>query len=378
MSIQELAQQEFNLQDDLVYLNHAAVAPWPNRTRRAVEQFARENNELGSWHYSDWMQTETRLRECIARLINATADDIALVKNTSEALSMVAYGLSWQAGDNVVISDQEFPSNRIVWESLSTQGVEVRQVDLTGADSPENALIKACDRQTRLLSISSVQYASGFRVQLEHLGEHCRQHDILFCVDAIQSIGAVELDVQACQADFVMADGHKWMLGPEGLALFYTRPDSRDRLQLREFGWHMVEQMGDFDNPAWQPARSARRFECGSPNMLCIHALDASLALLEEAGIQAVQQQIEQNSRQMMERIEQLDNLTLLTDSRAGRYAGIVTFKHRKLDADSLYQILVDNRILCAQRGGGIRYSPHFYTPWSKIEHGLRLANDVG
>jgi len=378
MSIETLAQQEFNLQDDLVYLNHAAVAPWPNRTRKAVEQFARENNELGSWHYPEWTQTETRLRERIGRLINAGADDIALVKNTSEALSMVAYGLTWQTGDNIVTSDQEFPSNRIVWESLGSRGVEVRQVDLHSAGSPENALIQAMDNHTRLLSISSVQYASGLRVQLEALGEYCRQHDILFCVDAIQSIGAVALDVQACHADFVMADGHKWMLGPEGLALFYTRPEIRDRLQLTEYGWHMVEKMGDFDARDWQPANNARRFECGSPNMLCNHALEASLSLLEEAGMPAVQQQIEQNSRQMMERIEQLDNLILLTDPEPGRYAGIVVFKHRQLESTSLYQTLMANRILCAQRGGGIRFSPHFYTPWTKIEHGLLFANDCG
>lgn len=373
--VQALIEQEFNLQDDLVHLNHAAVGPWPRRTLQAVEAFARENHQLGSLHYPSWIEVETRLRERGARLINARAEDIALVKNTSEALSIVAWGLDWQPGDTVVISDEEFPSNRIVWESLEARGVQVRQVNLHGAQSPEQALFEAIDPKTRLLAISSVQYASGLRVNLEQLGEQCRQHNVLFCVDAIQSLGAMQIDVQACGADFVMADGHKWMLGPEGLALFYSRPQAREQLRLFEYGWHMVEQMGDFDNPQWQPAHSARRFECGSPNMLCIHALDASLSLLEEIGMATIEQQVLANSQRMFDTIGQLSNLELITDTQAGRYAGIVVFKHKQIPVEQLYSRLMEQHVLCAQRGGGIRFSPHFYTPWTKIEQGLQMAN---
>ena len=373
--VQALIEQEFNLQDDLVHLNHAAVGPWPRRTLQAVEAFARENHQLGSLHYPSWIEVETRLRERGARLINARAEDIALVKNTSEALSIVAWGLDWQPGDTVVISDEEFPSNRIVWESLEARGVQVRQVNLHGAQSPEQALFEAIDPKTRLLAISSVQYASGLRVNLEQLGEQCRQHNVLFCVDAIQSLGAMQIDVQACGADFVMADGHKWMLGPEGLALFYSRPQAREQLRLFEYGWHMVEQMGDFDNPQWQPAHSARRFECGSPNMLCIHALDASLSLLEEIGMTTIEQQVLANSQRMFDTIGQLSNLELITDTQAGRYAGIVVFKHKQIPVEQLYSRLMEQHVLCAQRGGGIRFSPHFYTPWTKIEQGLQMAN---
>lgn len=373
--VQALIEQEFNLQDDLIHLNHAAVGPWPARTLRAVEAFARENHQLGSLRYPQWITLETRLRERCARLINARVEDIALVKNTSEALSMVAWGLDWQPGDTVIISDEEFPSNRIVWESLQSRGVQVRQVNLHGHQTPEQALIEAFDAQTRLLAISSVQYASGLRVDLDQLGEHCRQHNVLFCVDAIQSIGAMQLDVQACGADFVMADGHKWMLGPEGLALFYSRAQAREQLQLFEYGWHMVEQMGEFDNPQWEPAHSARRFECGSPNMLCTHALEASLSLIEAIGMDAIEQQVLTNTRSMFDSIAQLPNLELLTDTRPGRYAGIVVFKHTQTPVEQLYPWLMEQRVLCAQRGGGIRFSPHFYTPWAKIEQGLQRAN---
>lgn len=377
--MQETTQwpDEFPLDDGLIYLNHAAVAPWPQRTRDAVMRFAEENARTGSEGYPHWIEVETRLRRGLARLINAPAsEDIALLKNTSEALSVVAYGLPWQAGDNIVISDQEFPSNRIVWESLSEQGVTVRRVDLASADTPEQALMRACDRETRLLSISWIQYASGLRLHLEPLGEFCSSRDILFCVDAIQGIGALEFDVQACQADFVMADGHKWMLGPEGLALLYVRPERRDLLKLKQFGWHMVENHLDFDAPDWQPAHSARRFECGSPNMLGAHALQASIELLLEIGMTEVQRQVLENARYLMERIRQMPQLRLITNPDRNRHAGIVTFAHTTADANALYRYLMSQRVMCAARGGGVRFSPHFYNTHEQIDAALAMAVD--
>lgn len=368
---------EFELQHDLLHLNHAAVAPWPRCTREAVEAFARENATQGSLHYSHWVRLESELRQLLAQLINADqADDIALLKNTSEALSVVAHGLPWQAGDNIVISDQEFPSNRIVWESLQNRGVELRQVSLGDATSPEQALIQACDASTRLLAISSVQYASGLRVELELLGQFCRDQSILFCVDAIQSIGALEFDVEAVNADFVMADGHKWMLGPEGLALFYSHKAARDQLGLHQFGWHMIEHHEDFDRKDWQVASSARRFECGSPNMLGIHALHASIRLLLATGMPQIQQAVLANSEMLFDLIENSTNLECITDTTPGRYGGIVVFRHKTLPSADLYRHLMHHRVLCALRGGGIRFSPHFYTPRHHLQQAIELADN--
>lgn len=217
---------EFPQEPGLIYLNHAAVAPWPARTAEAVRRFAEENLRVGALHYPRWLETERSLRESLRALLNAAStDDIALLKNTSEALSVVAHGLDWRPGDVVITARQEFPSNRVVWESLREQGVEVRLADLAEADTPEEALIALADERTRLLSISSVQYGTGLRMNLARLGRFCREHGILFCVDAIQSLGGLRMDVQAIQADFVMADGHKWMLGPEGWR--YSTPPRR-------------------------------------------------------------------------------------------------------------------------------------------------------
>jgi len=366
---------EFQLDDSIVYLNHAAVSPWPRRTVDAVRDFAAENLAWGSRRYPEWVKTETRLRQQLQALINArSVDEIALLKNTSEALSVVAYGLPWKAGDKVVISNLEFPSNRIVWESLVKYGVTTEAADLSAGDSPEAALIASLDGRTRLLSVSSVQYGTGLRLDLDKLGNACRERGILFCVDAIQSLGAVTFDVQACQADFVMADGHKWMTGPEGIALFYCRSELMDRLDLKQYGWHMVEDPSDYSRTTWEPARSARRFECGSPNMTGIHALQASLELLLEVGMATIQQQVLENTRFMLDFFNRhADRFALLTPQTTERHAGIVTFRPLQETPESLYEMLTAANVACALRGGGIRFSPHFYTPRKKLCKALEL-----
>jgi len=371
--------QEFSLDRDLIYLNHAAVSPWPTRTAQAIKQFADENATQGSLNYPKWLALETELRELCRALINApSVNDIALLKNTSEALSVVAYGLQWQAGDNIVISDQEFPSNRIVWQSLQRYGVELRtaRLDLQD-DNPEQALLQCCDNRTRLLAISSIQYATGLRSDLATLGQFCRRNGILFCVDAIQSIGAVQLDVQQIGADFIMADGHKWMLAPEGLALFYCSSRMRDQLTLRQYGWHMTEDYLNFNQTDWQPAASGRRFECGSPNMLGVHGLHASLSLLQEIGMAEVESRVLERSEMIMQAVQDSPCLELVTPQKTGRYGGIVSFRHKTLDAEQALQKLAQQRISCAARRGAIRFSPHFYTPRDAIARAMDCATQL-
>ena len=370
--LDDLLEQEFPVEENFLYLNHAAVAPWPVRTGNAVRQFAAQCVDMGARDYIAWMEAEQELRGTLAGFINAaSADDIALTKNTSEALSFVAHGFPWNSGDNVVICDEEFPSNRIVWESLAERGVTVRSVSLHGAADPEALLLAAIDANTRLMSVSSVQYASGLRLDLKRLGLGCHEKSVAFCVDAIQGLGVIPHNVQAMYIDFLMADAHKWLLGPEGIAVFYCSPAWRNRLVLHEFGWHMTEDLYNFDRRDWRPAASARRFECGSPNMLGIHALAASLSLIEEVGVKEIQRRVLAHAEYLFAAIRETPQLELLTDSRPGRYAGIVTFRHRTISADKLYETLVAHNVVCAKRGGGIRFSPHVYNRRETLDRAL-------
>jgi selenocysteine lyase/cysteine desulfurase len=378
MSYDELIKHEFPLDENIVYLNHAAVSPWPLRTTNAVKAFAEENTRYGAQNYLSWLGTEKKLRGQLQRLINApSTDDIAILKNTSEALSVVASGLNWQSGDNIVSSDEEFPSNRIPWLAQAKHGVEFREIDIADTDSPEQALIEACDDKTRLITISSVEYGTGRRLDLKKIGQFCSDNNILFCVDAIQSLGALPFDAQAIHADFVMADAHKWMLGPEGIAIFYCKSEVRHLLELHQFGWHMVKDVGNYDSKEWQPSDTAQRFECGSPNMLGIHALSASLSLIEEIGIENSSENIINNISYIIDNIKNVEGLSFVSPTEKPNYAGIVTFNIEGQDMPALYSNLMNNKVICANRAGGIRFSPHFYTSQNTIDKGLEVLLSI-
>ena len=376
MIIEKLIKQEFPQDDDIIYLNHAAVAPWPKRTAEAVKQFADENARLGAVNYKQWLEKESFLRKQLCDFINAASiDEISLLKNTSEALSVVACGINWNSGENIVSTDQEFPSNRISWQAQQKHGVDFREVDISSAEDPEQALMDACDRNTRVLTVSSVQYGSGLRMDLARLGQFCRDNGILFCIDAIQSIGALQFDVQENQADFAMADAHKWMLAPEGIALFYCRADLRDLLELHQFGWHMVEDHNNYDTKIWKPAVNGRRFECGSMNMLGVHALSASLSLLQEVGMNTVESLLLERTNHLTEQLLRNGRIRILSPLQRQRRAGIVTFTIDGVDMAGFHQQLLGQKVICAHRMGAIRFSPHFYTELAKIDKSLEIIS---
>lgn len=373
---------DFSLNNTLFYLNHAAVSPWPVCTAETVKNFSDENSHWGATCYLEWMEIEQQLRENIRTLINApSSDDIALVKNTSEALSFVAYGLDWKAGDNIVIAKQEFPSNRIVWQSLQSQGVEIIFVDLyknlSDINSPEDNLLAAINNKTRLLSVSSVQYADGFRMDLKKLGSFCKQYNILYCVDAIQSIGALRFDVQEINADFAMADGHKWLMSPEGLGLFYCRKELHHKLKPSQFGWRMIENPFDFDCLSWSAAQTAQKFECGSPNMLGIHALNSSIKLILKRDIHLIEQLIIKNTQYTIKKLKTIPDISIQSDINTHRMSGIISFRHKLLSSEQLYKQLMAQNVICAMRHGNVRFSPHYYTPKEVIDSAIEILKNT-
>lgn len=370
LDIDALIHAEFPQQEGLCYLNHAAVSPWPQRAATALAAFAQENVVTGAYHYPAWLLIQKRLRERLARLVGASStDEIALIKNTSEGLSLIAFGLDWREGDEIIISNQEFPSNRIVWQALEERfRVVVRQVDLHSASTPESALLSAINGRTRLLSISSVQYGSGLQVNTHELGQALRAKGVLFCVDAIQSLGARAFDVQADGIDFLVADGHKWMMGPEGLGVFYIRQALIPQLMLHQYGWHMLAQRGNYDVIDNTPASNAIRFECGSPNLLGIVTLEQSLALLETIGLKKIEHMIHNNIRYLARTLNDVSQVEILSDLREERTLGILTFTWRGLPSTELWQRLMKAQVVCASRGGGVRFSPHFYTSQSTLD----------
>jgi len=345
-----------------IYLNHAAIGPWPRCTATAVQDFAEENLNSGPAGYARWIRRENDLRDALARLVGApSGDTIALLKNTTEGISVVAWGLDWRPGDNIVLPSSEFPSNRLPWLAQAASGVEIREVDIRAAADAEAALLEAVDTRTRLLTVSAVQWSDGFRLDLQRLGEACHARQVLFFVDGIQQLGALPLDVASSRIDFLAADAHKWLLGPEGIALFYTSDRARGRLTLRQQGWHMFDQPWDFQRSDWTPADSARRFEAGSPNSVGQAALHASVGLLLEEGMERVGERVLRNTEFLLAELARLEGVSLISRSEPARRSGIVSFRSHSVPARELYRKLGALGTTCAVRDGAVRLSPHFY-----------------
>jgi selenocysteine lyase/cysteine desulfurase len=274
----------------------------------------------------------------------------------------------------MVLPKGEFPSNYLPWLALQRQGVELREVDIRASDQPEQALLGCMDERTRLLSVSAVQWTDGLRLQLVTLGAACRQNGVLFFVDAIQHLGALEMDVQACHIDFLAADGHKWLLAPEGLAVFYCHERVRSQLTLQQQGWHMVDEPFRFNRENWQASKSALRFEAGSPNTMGQVALHASLGLLHQVGMHNVEAYVAENSRVLSAGLADIAGVELTRNFDPTRVSGIVSFKTPGKELTMIHRELKKKRVSCALRGDAIRLSPHFYQAGEPV---LELLNVI-
>jgi cysteine desulfurase/selenocysteine lyase len=369
--------EEFPILQHGQYANHAAISPWPRVTSQALAAFALENTEIGAENYNHWLLREKQLRKRLADLINAnSADDIALLKNTTEGICTVANGIDWQTGDNVVLPADEFPSNRLPWLALQRHGVELREVDIRATDKPEKALLERVDKRTRLLSVSAVQWTDGLRLKLATLGQFCQQNSVLFFVDAIQQLGALQLDVQACGIDFLAADGHKWLLAPEGIAVFFCRESLREQLQITQQGWHMVDQPYQFNRHQWQPSKTAMRFEAGSPNTLGQVGMHASIGLLQDVGMKSVEALITANSLSLSKGLEAIPGIELVRPFDPERVSGIVSFIPARGDLLEISRALKSRELSCAVRGGALRLSPHFYQAGKPVLEMLNTIED--
>jgi len=358
-SQQELWRQytnQFPVRQHLVYLNHAAVSPLCRPAADAMREFAADAMEYGSLHYGQWMETYEGLRVAAARLIGAGKHEIALVKNTSEGIATIAMGLDWRPGDKVVAFREEFPANYYPWKRLEQTGVQVEWLSYL---DPLERIDQAC-RGARLLAISFVQYLSGHRVDLEAIGEICHRHRCAYLVDAIQGLGAFPVDVRRAHIDALAADGHKWMLGPEGCGILFVSQEFQGLVQPVEFGWTNVAGYANYASRDMTLRPDAGRYECGTLNTIGCYGLRASIELLLEVGIETVAAAVQGLGDLVAEGVRAKGYEVLGSRSPANG-AGIVSFRKAGLEAVSIVQDLFAAGITAAARQGWVRVSPHFY-----------------
>src|SRR5262245_37883371 len=250
----------------VAYFDHAAVAPLPATTRNAIQRWLQQATEEGDVVWGQWAARMEEIRATAARLINAQPGEIALVPNTTSGISLVAEGLDWLSGDNVVTLANEFPSNQYPWMNQAWRSIEVRRVPVDNGIVDLDRVAAACDQRTRIVSLSWVGYASGWRIDVHQVAQMCRRLGCLFFLDAIQGLGVFPLDVQATGVDFLAADGHKWLLGPEGAGLLFVRQEHLSLLRPLMVGWNSVVQGSDYTRIELNIRNESARYEGGSQN----------------------------------------------------------------------------------------------------------------
>jgi selenocysteine lyase/cysteine desulfurase len=352
----EKYRTEFPIRERLVYLNHAGVAPLCRRAADAMKHLADDALEFGSYHYDEWLATYDGVRHAAARLINATPGEIALVKNTSEGISFIATGMKWSANDKIVAFREEFPANFFPWRKLEENGVAIEWLSIT--DPLER--IEQAVRGARLLSISFVQYLSGYRAPLEAIGEICRASNCIFVVDAIQGLGAFPIDVEKCNIDALAADGHKWLLGPEGCGILYISEKLQDSVEPVEFGWTNVAKYNDYASRDMTLRPDAGRYECGTLNTIGCYGLRAAIEFLLEVGVGEIAPVVQNLGNRIAAGV-QAKGYEVLGCRTEAAGAGIVSFRKPGLESGQIVRHLHSRGIVTAPRQGWVRTSPHFY-----------------
>lgn len=358
---------EFPVTERLTYLNHAAVAPLSRRAAEAMQDLAQDALEFGSLHYDRWLACYEGLRVAAARMMNANPREIAIVKNTSEGVATVAAGIRWKRGDVVVAFQEEFPANFLPWKRLEDAGVEVRWLSIF--DPPDR--VDEAAKGARLLAVSFVQYLSGYRIDLEKYGEICARRGCLFFVDAIQGLGAFPIDVKRARIGALAADGHKWLLGPEGNGVLYVRQELQDEIEPVEFGWTNVAKYNDYASRDLALRPDAGRYECGTLNTIGCFGLRAAFDLLLDIGVENVAAEVQARADEVWDGVRALGFETLGERSQETG-AGIVSFRGRGGNTETGAQMIVrrlkDAGFVAAPRQGWVRISPHFYISPGDIE----------
>ncbi|MCZ7645497.1 MAG: aminotransferase class V-fold PLP-dependent enzyme [Planctomycetota bacterium] len=361
-------REDFPIARRGVYLNNASIGPLSNTVRRAVDRFNEDVSLNGREHYPQWCRfADTEIKADLARLIGASAAEIAFVKNTTEGLLLVANGLDWRPGDNVVVSEQEYPSNVYCWMNLARRGVNIRWAPFREGRVRVEDLAERIDSRTRLVTLSGVQFSSGYRLDLPRVSELCRARGVLLNLDMIQHVGALELDVSACPVDFLSAGGHKWMLGPIGTGIFYCRREAMNCIHPWNVGYHSVAKSEDHVDYDLTFRPDAGRFEEALVNFPGLYGLHAAARTLLSLGLARVETHILALNARAVEGLRKR-GCRILSPLGNGERSGILTFAHPRLEPEAVAARLKEAGVAVAVRVGGVRISPSIHNDAGDID----------
>jgi selenocysteine lyase/cysteine desulfurase len=363
-----------------IFLSHASIVPIPGAVQDALNEFVAQIAQRGQFDFVH-RDSYNQCRERAARLLGhgALPEEVAFAGSTSHALGIVATSLDWKPGDNCIVADGDFPANVVTWKNLQhTHGVEVRLIPhRPRMDIGVEDIAPLIDERTRIVSLASANFLSGYPIDLHTIGRYLHERNVLFCVDAIQTLGAVPMDVT--HVDFACADAHKWLQGPGGIAILWTRQSTLERMRPAILGWLATQNRDNWFQYDTTPIASAERFMPGERNALGTVGLNAALGLFEEIGHDVIAQRVVALRDYTAQKLQQI-GCKVLWMPQSDLASGIVSFQPPRGDCASLYQKL-DERFVLSLRSDKsgehwIRSSAHFMNTQSDIDELLAAIED--
>jgi selenocysteine lyase/cysteine desulfurase len=376
-SDEALRRREFPVTAREAFFGNSAVCPLPARVGHAVADYAMEAT-TGDQELPHWRELYAETRRLAAKLLGCEHYDVAAIGPTSVGLSLVANGLPWQRGDNVIFYKDCYPSNSVVWQNLEKRGVEPRGIPHQAGDTPGKVTLSDLERlvddKTRLVSLASANFVSGYALDINEFGKWLHARDVLFCVDGIQTVGAINTPVE--HVDFLAADAHKWMLGPCGQGIFYVSREARQILEPTLLGWQNVVSPDFIVQDEVKFSSDARRYEAGSANILGIAAMHAGLQLLDELGYEAVFATVLGHTRYLREELRAKGYTLANPDD--DHICGITAVKKDGVDPGAMMEAFKENNILASKRATRdgtqwLRFAPHVYNTRAELDKLLSL-----
>lgn len=355
-----------HLKTNQIYFNHASIGPWCDLALKRLEEYSKQRSGDEIENYEYFLQWSLSAKEKLAALLGTNPKRIAWIDNVSNGLNILAQGLNWNPGDRIILNDLEFPSNVYPFLNLKKLGVEIDFIKNRNGIINVEDIEKAITSKTKLISISHVQFLTGYRANIDAIGELCKKHNIIFCVDAIQSAGVVKIDVEKSNVDFLSGGTQKWLMSSEGLSYIYLTEELQEKIDQKFVGWTSVQNAWNLLDYKLELKKSADKFQNGTLNSLGIAIFDAVLNLFFEFGIQNIENRIINNTNYFIEKLSDIGITPVLKNVSSDNLAGIVSFKNEK--AKLIFDELKKQNIHCAVREGMIRFSPHFYNTKDEIE----------
>ena len=371
-SVEHYRQNFRHTKDGIIYLNHASVSPLSDGVKKAVTGFLDQRNHSKIENFEEGVEIMESCRRLISQLIHAEkTENIAFTKNTSDGISLVAEGLPLREGDEILLNKMEFPSNVHPWRSVEQRKhLKIRFIDPVHGTLPVDLIEKNITQRTRVIAVSVVQFLSGYKSNLYEIGRLCREKDILLVVDGIQGLGVTEIDVSAMNIDALATGGHKWLMSPLGIGFLYLGERILENFTPVRTGWFSVEEPWDLLNYDQPWLTNAQRLEDGTPNMLGITGMNASLKNLLDIGIETISARVRELTDTLIDLIQNDSRFKLYTSSKPDERAGIVTFKTgAEPDGDQLINELKENKISISHREGFLRIAPHYYNTPEELQH---------